>query len=214
MNPFLLKAALILLAAIGTRVAMAETPSFEQRLAEAALEQTQHRVRYDGAYVPIPYPGGDVPADTGVCTDVLIRAYRKLGIDLQKEVHEEIRDHFDAFPKYWGLSRPDTNIDHRRVPNLQVFFKRKGQPLPISDRAEDYKTGDLVTWMLPGSLPHSGIVVDQFSEDGQRPLIVHNIGQGPKLEDILFLFPITGHYRYHGPPSLDNVGRASARQRR
>ncbi|MBU0501383.1 MAG: DUF1287 domain-containing protein [Gammaproteobacteria bacterium] len=196
---------LLLLAALIPCGVYAELKGFEQRLAGAALEQIRHPVRYDGAYVIIPYPGGDVPANTGVCTDVLIRAYRKLGIDLQKEVHEEMRDHFDAFPKYWGLTKPDTNIDHRRVPNLQVFFKRRGQVLPITDNPTDYKTGDLVTWMLPGNLPHSGIVVDPLSGDGQRPLIVHNIGQGPKLEDILFQFPITGHYRYPGPPSAKKM---------
>lgn len=207
MHPSSRKTMFFLLTALFAPALLAGAPSFEQRLATAALEQTQQKVRYDGAYVPIPYPGGDVPADTGVCTDVLVRAYRKLGIDLQKEVHEDMRDHFDAYPNYWGLPKPDTNIDHRRVPNLRVFFKRKGQELPITENAADYKTGDLVTWMLPGNLPHSGIVVDQFSADGQRPLIVHNIGQGPKLEDILFEFRITGHYRYVGP--LPAKGRGS-----
>jgi len=113
-------------------------------------------------------------------------------------VHEEMKLYFDAFPKNWGLSKPDPNIDHRRVPNLQVFFERKGQKLPVTDNPADYKTGDLVTWMVAGNLPHIGIVVDQRSADGKRPLIVHNIGRGPKLEDMLFEFPITGHYRYYG----------------
>lgn len=169
---------------------------FAERLAAAAVERTTHQVRYVPAYVVIGYPGGDVPPDTGVCTDVVIRSYRALGIDLQKEVHEDMRGHFDAYPKHWGLTKPDTNIDHRRVPNLRVFFSRKGQSIEVSQEAGDYRPGDLVSWRLPGGLSHIGIVIDQFSEDGQRPLIVHNIGAGPKSEDILFKFPITGHYRY------------------
>ena len=167
-------------------------------LAVAALERTRHRVTYDGSYRAIPYPGGDVPADTGVCTDVVVRAYRALGIDLQVAVHEDMRSAFDAYPALWGLARPDRNIDHRRVPNLQTFFRRHGRELPRTRRAGDYATGDLVTWMLPGNLPHIGIVVDRRSADAQRPLIVHNVGAGPELEDVLFAWPITGHYRYPG----------------
>jgi uncharacterized protein YijF (DUF1287 family) len=173
-----------------------QAEDFAQRLAAAALKRTQHQVRYDPAYVRIPYPGGDVPADTGVCTDVIIRSYRQLGTDLQQEVHEDMRQHFSLYPDYWGLTKPDTNIDHRRVLNLRVFFARKGQSLDISQEASAYLPGDLVTWRLPGGLPHIGIVIDQKTEDAQRPLIVHNIGAGPKAEDILFKFPITGHYRY------------------
>lgn len=173
-----------------------EPPTAAQRLVAAAMERTQHRVRYDGAYRRIAYPGGDVPDDVGVCTDVVIRAYRKLGIDLQREVHEEMSRHFDAFPKNWGLKRTDRNIDHRRVPNLQRFFERRGASLPVSQDAADYQAGDVVTWTLPGNLPHIGIVVAQKSADGQRPLIVHNIGQGPALQDMLFDYRITGHYRY------------------
>lgn len=173
-----------------------QAEDFAQRLSAAALERTQHQVRYDPAYVRIPYPGGDVPADTGVCTDVVIRSYRQLGTDLQQEVHEDMRQHFSLYPDYWGLTKPDTNIDHRRVLNLRVFFARKGQSLDISQEASAYQPGDLVTWRLPGGLPHIGIVIDQKTEDAQRPLIVHNIGAGPKAEDILFKFPITGHYRY------------------
>lgn len=171
--------------------------AFSSRLVEAALERTSHSVWYDGSYVRIDYPGGDVPANTGVCTDVVIRAYRALGIDLQQRVHEDIRQHFDQYPsrRIWGLKRPDTNIDHRRVPNLQAFFTRHGQSLPVSKRPESYQPGDLVTWMVPGNRPHIGIVVDRKSAAGV-PLIVHNIGYGPKLEDMLFDFPITGHYRY------------------
>jgi uncharacterized protein YijF (DUF1287 family) len=172
--------------------------AFCNRLARAALERTRHGVVYDGSYYRIAYPGGDVPAHVGVCTDVVIRSYRALGIDLQQAVHEDMTRHFAAYPskRIWGLDRPDPNIDHRRVPNLQVFFARQGEVLTVSARPEAYQVGDLVTWMLPGNLPHIGIVADRFSVDGVRPLIVHNIGAGPRLEDVLFDFPITGHYRY------------------
>ena len=171
-------------------------PGFEERLVAAALERTRHAVRYDGSYHRIAYPGGDVPAHTGVCTDVVVRAYRALGIDLQVKVHEDMRRAFDAYPGLWGLSRPDPNIDHRRVPNLQAFFRRHGEALPVSTDAGAYAPGDLVTWRLPRNLPHIGIVVDRRSRDGERPLIVHNVGAGPVLEDALFTYPITGHYRY------------------
>lgn len=174
-----------------------------RRLVTAAIERTEHSVRYDPSYVRIPYPGGDVPADTGVCTDEVIRAYRTLGIDLQKEVHEDMVQNFSAYPRSWRLelARPDSNIDHRRVPNLMVFFSRKGQTLPINNIAENYNTGDLVTWDLGGGVPHIGIVVDRKSRQTGRYLIVHNIGQGPKMEDVLFNWKITGHYRYFGPTS-------------
>ncbi|EOB4260385.1 DUF1287 domain-containing protein, partial [Vibrio vulnificus] len=153
---------------------------------------------YDGSYIKIAYPNGDVPPSLGVCTDVIIRSYRKLGVDLQVLVHEDMRDNFSLYPsnRIWGLSKPDRNIDHRRVPNLQIFFKRHGQSLTISDEGLDYKAGDIVTWMLPGNLPHIGIVTNDLSQDGKRPLIVHNIGSGPVLEDMLFDFQITGHFRY------------------
>ena len=175
-----------------------EPPGFSEHLAAAALERTKHHVIYDGSYRSIPYPNGDVPGDVGVCTDVVIRAYRELGIDLQRDVHEEMKAHFDAFPVNWGLRAPDPNIDHRRVPNLRVFFARKGVVLPVSARGADYVAGDLVTWTVAGKLPHIGIVSDQSSADGSRPLVVHNIGRGPRVEDILFAYPITGHYRYYG----------------
>ena len=182
-----------------------EVDSFGKALTKAALERTGHTVRYDGRYRNIDYPGGDVPDDTGVCTDVVIRSYRALGIDLQKEVHEEMKGYFSAFPNNWGLKHTDSNIDHRRVPNLQVFFKRRGASLKITDNPKDYRPGDMVTWLLDNHLPHIGIVVNRVSHDGQRYLIVHNIGAGPKLEDRLFDFKITGHYRYMGgwspPPS-------------
>lgn len=169
----------------------------EARLIAAAIERAQHSVLYDGAYRRLAYPGGDVPDGVGVCTDVVIRAYRAgLSIDLQQRVHEDMARDFAAYPNIWGLSRPDPNIDHRRVPNLAVFFTRHGRKLPVTNNGADYKPGDLVTWMVGGSLPHIGIVTDRRSLDGARPLIAHNIGRGPKLEDMLFDYPITGHFRY------------------
>jgi len=181
--------------------AAAQRSAFTQRLVAAAIERTHHAVRYDPAYVRIPYPGGDVPADTGVCTDEIIRIYRAVGVDLQKEVHEDMQAHFWSYPNHlrWMLFRTDTNIDHRRVPNLMVFFSRKGETLPTSKNPEDYSPGDLVTWDLGGNVPHIGMVVDQKSPQSWRHLIVHNIGQGPKMEDVLFTWKITGHYRYFGP---------------
>lgn len=174
---------------------------FLQHLITAAIERTHHVVRYDPAYVRISYPGGDVPADTGVCTDEIIRSYRSVGVDLQKEVHEDMVRNFDLYPRRWRwvLSRPDPNIDHRRVPNLMVFFARKGESLPLSGRADDYAPGDLVTWDLGGGVPHIGIIVDQKSAKSGRYMIVHNIGQGPRMEDIMFNWKVTGHYRYFGP---------------
>jgi uncharacterized protein YijF (DUF1287 family) len=169
-----------------------------QRLITAAIAQTQDNVTYNGAYFKITYPMGDVPAQYGVCTDVIIRAYRKLGIDLQQLVHEDMRGNFSLYPakKNWGQTKTDTNIDHRRVPNLQTFFTRHGKKLIGSSNPQDYQAGDLVTWMLPGNFPHIGIVSDRRSADGLRPLIVHNIGAGPQLEDMLFDYTISGHYRY------------------
>jgi uncharacterized protein len=161
----------------------------------AAIAQTSRAGTYDGSYRHIAYPGGDVPADVGVCTDVVIRAYRALGIDLQVKVHEDMRRAFRAYPQLWGLSGPDANIDHRRVPNLQTYFRRAGAVLSVSSEANEYRAGDLVTWMLPGNLPHIGIVSHRSSQSG-TPLVVHNIGRGPQIEDMLFAYPITGHYRY------------------
>jgi len=171
---------------------------FLRRLVAAAVERTHHAVRYDGAYVGIPYPGGDVPADTGVCTDEIIRVYRAVGVDLQKEVHEDMAANFAAYPHKPNRTKPDSNIDHRRVPNLMVFFKRKGESLPISQRPEDFSPGDLVTYDLGGNVTHIAIVVDRKDGSGHY-MIVHNIGQGPKMEDVLFHWKITGHYRYYGP---------------
>ncbi len=162
----------------------------------AAKERTQHAVTYDGSYHSIPYPMGDVPDHIGVCTDVVIRSYRAVGIDFQQLVHEDMQEHFSQYPNHWGLKKPDPNIDHRRVPNLQIFFTRHGQVLPVTRHGSDYQAGDLVTWTVAGRLPHIGIVIDELVPDTDRPFIIHNIGEGPQKEDILFEFPITGHYRY------------------
>jgi uncharacterized protein YijF (DUF1287 family) len=169
---------------------------FAQKLSDAALSLTKDKVTYDPAYFTLKYPNGDVPSDKGVCTDVVIRAYRKLGIDLQKEVHEDMAKNFSKYPKTWGLKKPDTNIDHRRVPNLRVFFAKFGKSKSIETKPELYVPGDIVTWLLPGNLTHIGIVVNKKSADGKRYLIVHNIGGGQVIEDCLFKFNITGHYQY------------------
>jgi len=175
-------------------------PLFGEKLAKAAVALTKQDVVYDSGYYHIAYPGGDVPAHVGVCADVVIRSYRALGIDLQKKVHEDMRDHFALYPKLWGLTGTDTNIDHRRVPNLRVFLARHGQSLSASGNPGDYQPGDIVTWNLikNGNLPHIGIVSGLKLADGKRPLMVHNIGQGQKLEDMLFDYTVTGHYRYTG----------------
>lgn len=171
--------------------------SFAEQLNWAGLERTRHFVVYDPSYVALDYPGGDVSANRGVCTDVIIRIYRRLGIDLQREVHEDMRAHFSAYPKIWGLSGPDRNIDHRRVPNLETFFTRRGAKLPPSNDPKDYQPGDIVTWRVGGRTPHVGMVVDRRSADGRRPLIVHNMGRGPRVQDVLFAFPLHGHFRWH-----------------
>ncbi len=178
--------------------ALSFSQDFNEDLVAAAIERTQHSVRYDGAYIAIDYPNGDVPKNIGVCTDVIIRSYRSVGVDLQALVHEDMKKYFDEYPskRIWGLRKPDSNIDHRRVPNLQVFFSRYGKKLAHSNRHQDYAPGDLVTWMLPGNLPHIGIITDRVAPNSNRPLVAHNIGAGPKLDDMLFSFPITGHYRY------------------
>lgn len=173
--------------------------SFGYALSGAAVERTKQRVRYDGKYLKIGYPWGDVPKSIGVCTDVVIRSYRRLGIDLQQEVHKDISQDFYAYPNLvkWGLSKPDPNIDHRRVYNLQAFFKRHKAELPRSRNPQHYKPGDLVTWMVGPNFPHIGVVVNKPSKaDPKRLMIAHNIGRGPQVEDILFRFPMTGHYRY------------------
>lgn len=172
--------------------------SSSKELIHAAIERTSLQITYDGSYHSITYPGGDVPSNIGVCTDVVIRSYRALGIDLQELVHIDMNNAFYEYPsrRIWGLHRPDPNIDHRRVPNLQVFLSRHGQKLEITDNHKDYAPGDLVTWMLPGNLPHIGIVTDRYNTATNNPMIVHNVGRGPELEDFLFDYTITGHYRY------------------
>ena len=169
---------------------------FYEQLSDSVLEITKDHVQYDPAYFMIGYPNGDVPVNKGVCTDVVIRAYRKLGIDLQKEVHEDMASHFGLYPKIWGLSHPDKNIDHRRVPNLMVFFSRNGIIKPITSNAKDYVPGDFVCWDLGDRITNIGIVVNRKSSDGKRYLIVHNIGSGQNLADCLFDFKIIGHYQY------------------
>ena len=212
-----LLAAILLVAAILPENNQAENNQehrqFLHRLAAAAEERVNHVVRYDPGYVPIAYPGGDVPPETGVCTDEVIRAYRTLGIDLQKEVHEDMLAHFDAYPSrsIWKLPHPDANIDHRRVPNLRIFFSRKGESLPITSRTNDYSPGDLVTWDLGHGQTHIGMVVERTTLITGRHLIEHNIGAGPKVEDVLFDWKITGHYRYFGPPVHENATQSSTK---
>ena len=169
---------------------------FYDKLSDAALELTEQTVIYDPGYFSIDYPNGDVPSNRGVCTDVIIRAYRIMGIDLQKEVHEDMKANFNSYPQIWGLTRTDRNIDHRRVPNLIVFFKRQGQAKAITRNSNDYKPGDIVCWNLGGAVTHIGFVVNRKSTDGKRHLIVHNIGGGQVLADCLFDYKIIGHFQY------------------
>jgi uncharacterized protein len=185
------------LQAENTAVATIENPkTFEEKLSNAAISIIDENVVYTPDYVSLKYPNGDVPAKAGVCSDVVIRAYRKLGIDLQKEVHEDMKANFSKYPTKWGLEKTDTNIDHRRVLNLEVFFARKGKKLEVSNNPNNYKTGEIVTWMINGKLPHIGIVTHKKSADGKRPLLVHNVGGGQVLEDCLFSWEIVGRFRY------------------
>lgn len=180
-------------------LAARQSQPWTARLVDAALDQVGVTVIYDPAYVRLDYPGGDVPAERGVCTDVVVRAYRKaFNVDLQRLVNEDMRAAFSAYPTIWGRKQPDRNIDHRRVPNLETFFKRKGAALDVSDDPAAYRPGDLVTQRLPGNLPHIAIVTGRMAPESQRPLVVHNIGAGAKVEDILFAFRIVGHFRF--PP--------------
>ena len=168
-----------------------------KKLLESAFKQTEITKNYDPNYVVIAYPNGDVPPETGVCSDVVIRAFRNAGVDLQKEVHEDMAGNFSVYPNKWNLPKPDTNIDHRRVPNLKTFFERKGKALSVTDKAENYKPGDVVSWDLNGKgMTHIGIVSNIFNENTNRYSIIHNIGAGAKIEDVLFDWKITGHYRY------------------
>ncbi|WP_395072274.1 DUF1287 domain-containing protein [Hyphococcus sp.] len=184
---------------MGPAIAQLASPDgdFGARLSAAAIERTNHSIRYDSSYVKMSYPMGDVASDRGVCADVVVRSLRALGVDLQQLVHEDMKSAFSAYPRHWGLVRPDTNIDHRRVPNLETFLTRKNVRLLASDNPSDYTAGDIVAWNLRGPdgwLPHIGVVTTQTGPTG-RPMVVHNIGAGPKLEDVLFDWPITGHYR-------------------
>jgi uncharacterized protein len=173
-----------------------QSPEIKNVLA-SAIEQTRVTKNYTQQYFVIPYPMGDVPAETGACTDVVIRAFRRAGVDLQKEVHEDMRADFAAYPKKWGLTKPDQNIDHRRVANLQTFFARRGKNLPISGSAEDYRPGDVVSWDLDGrGMTHIGVVSNLWNEATGRYLIIHNIGAGARAEDVLFSWKVTGHFRY------------------
>ena len=202
-------AVVLVLATIGATLLIGQAPGgrtassradLTRGLVAAAKERAHVRVRYVADYVRIPYPGGDVPADTGTCTDEIIRIYRKVGIDLQKEVHEDMTQHFNEYPQQrrWSLSHPDPNIDHRRVPNLMVFFRRRGENLSTTKDARDYLPGDLVAWNLGSGVTHIGMVVDQKGLSS-RYMVLHNIGRGPQIEDVLFDWLIIGHYRYYGP---------------
>lgn len=172
------------------------------RIAQAALDQVGVTTSYDPAYRRLAYPAGDVPTETGVCADVLIRALRKVGVDLQREVHVDIKSNFASYPSLWGLSRPDRNIDHRRVPNLRRWFERHGWSQKVSDHAGDYQAGDVVSWRLDNGRPHIGIVSSRMAPGSDRPLVVHNIALGALEEDVLFAWTISGHYR---KPDAANV---------
>lgn len=186
----------ILILLLQTNIYSAQPNTTQLDFAQCAYELTKQDVVYDPSYFSIPYPNGDVPEGKGVCTDVVIRALRKMGVDLQKEVHEDMKKNFKIYPNIWGLKRCDKNIDHRRVPNLMTFFKRQGAQLSISNNPQDYLPGDIVAWNLGGAITHIGVVSNKKSRDQKRYLIVHNIGGGQVLEDCLFDYKIIGHYRY------------------
>ncbi len=193
----IMKITVLLLLIIPFSNAQAITSEQNKKLVEYAADLPR-AVFYDSDYRKIDYPMGDVPAYKGVCSDVIIRSYRGIDIDLQKLLHEDIKANFSAYPskRMWGLNKPDTNIDHRRVPNLEVFFTRKGKVKPITKNAEDYVPGDIVSWRLDNGRPHIGIVVNEKSWDNQRYLVMHNIGFGQVAEDVLFSWKITGHFTY------------------
>ena len=195
---------LLVPALLAAQLAAEPDPSVLARVLEGAEKQVGVTVVYDGSYRRLAYPGGDVPPERGVCTDVVVRAFRNAGLDLQLLVHEDMTRAPAAYPGSWGARRPDTNIDHRRVPNLATFFARNGTVLPATRRAADYRPGDVVTWRLASGLPHVGIVSSRYA--GDRPLVIHNIGAGTVFEDVLFSNPVTGHYRY---PREEPAGGAS-----
>lgn len=187
---------LLILLFLNIELGFSQTALKQLTLSDYAFELTTQEVTYDPSYFSIAYPNGDIPSNKGVCTDVVIRAFRKMGVDLQKEVHLDMKSNFNKYPSIWGLSTTDKNIDHRRVPNLMAYFERKGSGVAITDNPADYVPGDIVCWNLGGETTHIGIVVDKKSLDGKRNQIVHNIGQGQVLEDCLFKFKIIGHYRF------------------
>lgn len=166
-----------------------------RKAVDSAIEQTQLTFEYDPSYAKLDYPGGDVPIVRGVCADVIVRAFRSAGVDLQKDVHEDMARNFGQYPDKWGARKPDSNIDHRRVPNLMTFFKRSERSVPISKESSDYLPGDVVAWELDNHLLHIGLVTDAVAERTQTYQIVHNIGSGAKLEDVMFNWKIIGHYR-------------------
>ena len=199
-QPFLEFAAVsyskLLLAATLVLYSVASVAAGNVKLARAAVERTLAKVTYDGSYRSIDYPGGDVPDHIGVCTDLVIRSYRTLNVDLQVLVHEDIRSNFDAYPEIWGLTKPDPNIDHRRVPNLETFFERNGRSFEPSTNAGQYAPGDIVSWRLTNALPHIGVVSPNKVPGTDRHFVIHNIGRGPKEEDVLFRYALHGHYRF------------------
>lgn len=197
---------LLLFISISSAPSHAEPRQIE-KLLHGAYDQIGKTLIYDGSYRRMDYPNGDVPLDRGVCSDVVIRALRHAETDLQSLIHQDMRRNFSAYPSNWGLSRPDSNIDHRRVPNLMTYFRRQGKTVPVTDNPGDYRPGDFVSWVVPPNLPHIGIVSDRKSSENGPYLIIHNIGLGARLDDILFAYPITGHVRFfqenenqiHGP---------------
>lgn len=190
------KTKLLLFFAISTIYITSYSQNFYDQLSNSAIQIIDENIIYDPTYFAIKYPNGDIPIEKGVCTDVVIRAYRKMGIDLQKEVHEDMSVNFNKYPKNWGLKKTDKNIDHRRVPNLMKFFERNDAKKPITQNPKDYKPGDIVCWNLGGGITHIGVVISKKSKDKTRNLIVHNIGSGQVAEDVLFDYKIIGHYRY------------------
>ncbi len=187
---------LIVLGLLLSSLAVAQTNPRAEKVAQAAQRQVGVTLSYDPAYTALQYPLGDVPLERGVCTDVIIRAYRAVGIDFQALVHQDMKRAFSAYPKLWGLSRPDSNIDHRRVANLEVFLQRLGKQLKNSSNPKDYRAGDMVTWTLPSGRLHIGVVTAQLENTKQRPLMVHNIGAGAQLEDVLFAWDLRMRFRY------------------
>ena len=190
----MLAGVLLFMLAITGLVPEGQASSRISRVLEGAYQQVGTTTIYDASYRRLSFPGGDIPIERGVCSDVLVRAYRHAGLDLQLLVNQDMSRSFRDYPQLWGLSKPDSNIDHRRVPNLAAFFRRNGKKLPASTRVSDYGAGDIVTWRLTSGVPHIGLVADRLQRG--RPLVIHNIGAGAQVEDVLFSYAITGHYRY------------------